>query len=360
MSREEFRDKFQKKYQKETGVEIHSADKTPDTTFIPTGILSFDASSGIGGFPRGRMVEVFGPESGGKSLLALVSIAYAQKILKASTALYFDLEGGTPREWLETLNIKTDDVDIVPAGLNAEQVLDAIIEAVKSGGYDYIVVDSVAGMVPKAELEGEINKAYIAELARALSKGLKKIVSALSTHDVETAPCVIMINQIREKPGTMFGNPETTPGGRALKFYSAQRYRVTKKSQSQQTAGGDVIGHVVKITNKKNKLGPPLREGEFFINYTQGVDTVATILSAVKSRKMYVKKGQKYHLTIEDGTEPIVFNKVSDIEDKIRDDQEFQMRIYKAVISKYFKADDKPVTTNEGDEFSFNPEDDKD
>ncbi len=351
-NRQSFKDAFQKKFKKED-VEITSANTVKDINAFPSGILSFDVASGCGGWPQGRLVEVFGPESGGKSLLSLVSVAYDQQRSK-KPSLYFDLEGGTPREWLETLGIDLTLFDIVPSGLNAGQILDTICLAVEEGDYRYIIVDSVAGMVPRAELEGDIDKNYMAELARTLSQGIRKIVQTLSS--TQNSPCVIMINQIREKPGVMFGNPETTPGGRALKFYSSQRYRVAKKSQSEKTDAGDVVGHTIKVVNKKNKLGPPLRESEFFINYTHGVDTVGTIFTMMKEQNLYEKKGQKYLLTIlntNGTTEIIEFDKVGDIKAKLTADVEFQAQMYRQCISRHIGTytNSSEFTSNEINEF---------
>jgi recombination protein RecA len=351
--RQSFKDAFQKKFKKED-VQVVTANSVRDINTYPSGILSFDVASGCGGFPQGRIVEVFGPESGGKSLLTLVSVAYDQKSSK-SPSLYFDLEGGTPREWLETLGLNIELFDIVPAGLNAGQVLDAICLAIEEGNYRYIIIDSVAAMIPRAELEGQIDKSYMAELARTLSLGIKKVSEKLST--TPNSPCVIMINQIREKPGIMFGNPESTPGGRALKFYSAQRYRVTKKAQSEKTAAGDVVGHIVKVVNKKNKLGPPGRESEFFINYTEGVDTVGTIFAMMKDQNLYEKKGQKYILTVVNSageTSTIEFDKVGDIKDKLATDLIFQEQMYKQCIDKHigtYKVAAADLTSNEIGEF---------
>jgi len=340
IGRRAFKDAFQTKYKTE-GVEVQTASNMDGVQSIPTGILSFDAATGCGGFPMGRVVEIYGPESSGKSLLSLCAVAYAQKMFGA-TVLYFDVEGGTPVEWLKTLGINLDDFDIVEAGLTAEQNYDAIVNAIESKAYTYIIVDSLAAMVPRAELEGTIDKAYMAEAARASSKGIRKIVAILGA--IEDGPCCIFINQTRMKPGVMFGNPEDTPGGKALKFYSAQRYRVNKKSQSQVTEKGDVIGHSIEIKNKKNKLGPPLREGEFFINYTQGLDTIKSIMTLLKSRKMYVKHGQKYILTIED--ESIEFDTVNAIKIAL-EDSEFQAKVYTALIAKYIGTLDGEVIISE-------------
>ena len=279
-----FQDAFQKKYKTE-GVEIQIASGMGGVQAIPSGILSFDVATGCGGFPKGRIVEIFGPESSGKSLLSLCAVAYAQRMFGA-VALYFDIEGGTPVEWLTTLGIDLDNFDIAGAGLTAEQNYDAIIAAIESRAYTYIIIDSLAALVPRAELEGTVDKSYMAEAARASSKGMRKIVATLGTIK-ENSPCCIFINQVRMKPGVVYGNPEDTPGGKALKFYSAQRYRVNKKSQSQVTEHGDVAGHSIEVKNKKNKLGPPLREGEFFINYTRGLDTVKSMMTMLKAQKTY-------------------------------------------------------------------------
>lgn len=341
--RQAFKDAFQTKYKVE-GVEIQTASDVAGVSAIPTGILSFDAATGCGGFPKGRVVEIYGPESSGKSLLSLWAVAHAQKMFGA-TALYFDIEGGTPTEWLETLGIDLDNFDIVEAGLTAEQNYDTMVDAIESKAYTYIIVDSLAAMVPRAELEGTIDKAYMAEAARASSKGIRKIVATLGALK-GTGPCCIFINQTRMKPGVMFGSPEDTPGGKALKFYSAQRYRVNKKSQSQVIENGDVIGHSIEVKNKKNKLGPPLREGEFFINYTQGLDIAKSIMTMLKSRKMYVKQGQKYILTIED--EQIEFDTVAAIKDKLNNDKEFQMRVYNVLISEYKGTRGSAEVTDDG------------
>jgi len=343
--RQKFQDAFQAKYKKE-GVIIQTATSAESAQAIPTGILSLDTATGIGGFPRGRVIEIFGPESSGKSLLSLCAVAYAQKMFGA-TALYFDVEGGTPTNWLQTLGINLSNFDIVPAGLTAEQNYDAMVEAIKSKVYDYIIVDSLAAMVPRAELEGTIDKSYMAEAARASSKGIRKIIATLGA--MKGGPCCIFINQTRMKPGVMWGNPEDTPGGKALKFYSAQRYRVNKKSQSQVTENGDVVGHSIQVKNKKNKLGPPQREGEFFINYTKGLDTVKSMMTMLKDRKMYTKKGQQYILTL--GDENMEFDTVTAIKEALMD-SEFQKKVYSVLMIKYIGTrTDAPDTDNSVKEF---------
>jgi len=346
MSRQDFLDQFQNEFKKD-GIEINTASELGSIESIPTGIVSFDCSSGIGGFPKGRIVEVFGPESGGKSLLSLVSLAYAQKMFGA-VGLYFDVEGGTPKEWLETLGVDLNLLDIVPAGLTAEQNFDTIVKALESEAYTYIIVDSVAGLVPKAELEGSIEKDYMATLARVMSKGIKKVVATLGV--VKNPSCIIFINQIREKPGVMFGSPLVQPGGRALKFYASQRYNVSKKSQSEDKgSGGDVVGHTIKINNVKNKLAAPKREAEFYISYTQGVDTIASIMSMLKDRKAYEKKGQKYNLNLFE--EPIVFDNVGSIKEKLQNDKEFQLKVYNKLMEKWIGTLPGESTTSTDDEF---------
>ena len=330
MSRQAFKDGFQKKYKEEvkSGSEVE-----PTIDITPTGIYAFDMCSGIGGFPRGRVVEIFGPESGGKSLLALSAVAYAQRMEDAA-ALYFDVEGSTPVSWLQTLGINLDKFDIVNASLSAEQNFDAIVEAVNANCYTYIIIDSLAGLLPKQELEGSIEKDYMGTVSRVTSKGLRKIINALAK--VARGPTIIFINQLREKIGVMFGNPETTPGGKALKFYAAQRYRVSKVGGTDIKDGTGVIGHSIKVKNAKNKLAPPQREGEFSVNYLVGVDTVDTLMSTLKSQKLYTKiKQNQYTLKLSDDDPGTEFTKVDDIRVKLIEDKEFQRHVYKTLLSKF-------------------------
>ncbi len=352
MSRQTFVDRFQSAYSKED-VDVSPASAQSNVQAISTGILSFDTATGIAGFPRGRPVELFGPESGGKSLVALVSVAHLQSIHPESSSLYFDIEGSTPKEWLATLGINLDRFDVVAGGLCAEQYFEAIYMAIEERAYDYIIIDSVAGLITRAELEGTVDKHYMAELARCMSKCMKKLVSTLAMIPNEEAPCVLFINQVRERPGVMYGNPETTPGGKALNFYAAQRYRVIRKPQSEVSEGGDVVGHSIVVKNVKNKLGPPKREGEFAIHYTKGVDIARSIMNMVKQRKLYTKVGQKYHLLLDQpADEPLIFDSVGEITNKVSTDKEFQTRVYNFLMQNYIgitesKTDKEPAAETE-------------
>jgi len=320
----------------------------------PTGIYAFDMCSGIGGFPRGRIVEIFGPESGGKSLLALSAVAYAQK-MEGAVALYFDVEGSTPVSWLQTLGIDLEKFDIINASLNAEQNFDAIVEAVNENCYTYVIIDSLAGLLPKQELEGSIEKDYVGTVSRVTSKGLRKIINALAK--VENGPTIIFINQLRDKVGVMFGNPETTPGGKSLKFYASQRYRVSKASGSDVKDGTGVIGHSVKVKNVKNKLAPPQREGEFSVNYLEGVDTVDTLMSTLKSQKLYTKtKQNQYILKLNNEDPGTEYARVDDIRTKLNEDKEFQKHVYRTLLAKFVEVKVAGEATADDDFEAFGKE----
>lgn len=270
MDKAEF-EKFLKKQHKSEIIDGHNY---KPTKYYNTGTIGLDIASGIGGFPRGKVIEIFGPESSGKSLTALKAVATAQK-LYGLPSLYLDLEAATPLSWMETLGVDLNMLTFLPAdpSLTGEKALDIVRDAVKANIYAYVVVDSVVGLVPKAELEGSIQNNYVATRARVVSKGISVIVPEFSQSDTT----VIFINQIRMNVGVMFGNPEVTPGGKAIKFYAAQRYRVSKKSASDKKDGKDIVGHTVRVKNVKNKLGPPHREAEYDIYYTRGVDDIANL-----------------------------------------------------------------------------------
>lgn len=354
MSRQAFKDGFQKKYREEVTA---GSDVDPVIPITPTGIYAFDMCSGIGGFPRGRIVEVFGPESGGKSLLCLAALAYAQK-MEGALGLYFDVEGATPTSWLQTLGIDLEKIDIVNASLSAEQNFDAIVEAVNADCYTYIIIDSLAGLLPKQELEGSIEKDYVGTVSRVTSKGLRKIINALSK--VEKGPTIIFINQLRDKVGVMFGNPETTPGGKSLKFYASQRYRVSKRSGSDVKDGTGVIGHSIKVKNAKNKLAPPQREGEFSVNYMEGVNTVDTLMSTLKEQKLYTKtKQNQYILKLSDNDPEMAFAKVDEIRTKLTEDKEFQKHVYKTLLSKFVEIKVAGEATADDDFESFGKEEEE-
>lgn len=352
MSRQSFKDKFQKKYSREI-VTPDPAHPRP-VNVIPTGILALDYASGIGGFPRGKVVEVFGPESGGKSLMCLSALAFAQRTMGA-TGLYFDIEGGTPETWMATLGLDLSKTDVVQGDLSAEQNFDVLTEAITDGDYDYIIIDSVAALLPGVEQEGSVDQNYMGTLARPMSTGLKKICNTLASVLVEgkKAPCVIFINQIRHKIGVMFGDPETTPGGNALKFYSAQRYRVSRSggAAGEHKVGGELKGHDIKVKNKKNKLGVPHRDGQFSVYYDQGVDPVKSIMEWLKEQKAYTKSKSGYDLAFTGLEGTYTFSKVEDIKDRLVSDINFQYTVYKAILSRYITVETSTETdSNESDD----------
>jgi len=282
----EFKKYIESKYKDK----IIDLDKVTAKKAYSTGIITIDIASGIGGFPRGSMIEIFGPESSGKSLLALQAMGHAQKKYN-KPSVYFDLEYGTPKEWMEIYNIDTSMIEAV-GQVSAEEAFDMALEFVQSGIYAYVVIDSVVGLVPQAEIEGSMEDQQMALLARIMGKGLKKIAPELN----KTETCLVFINQVRDAVGVMWGDPEKTPGGRALKFYAAQRYKVKKVSGSDVKRGDILIGHSIDVCAVKNKLSPPRRRGEFPILYERGVNFELLLLEEGLSKNVLRRSGPKYSL----------------------------------------------------------------
>src|SRR5512136_1960731 len=249
---------------------------------ISTGALSFDAALGVGGFPKGRVVEIFGPESSGKTTIALHVIAQAQK--NGGAAAFIDAEHAMDAGYAKMLGVNTDEL-LVSQPDNGEQGLEIAEVLVRSGALDILVVDSVAALVPKAELEGEMGDSLPGLQARLMSQALRKLTAIVSKSNT----CMVFINQMREKIGVMFGNPETTSGGRALKFYSSIRVEIRRIGSIKE--GEQVVGNRTRVKIVKNKLAPPFREAEFDILYNQGISWEGDLLDQSVERKLIDKSG---------------------------------------------------------------------
>src|SRR5271163_2842482 len=273
---------IEKQFGKGSIMRLGSKEAIVPIAVIPTGAISFDAALGVGGFPRGRVVEVFGPESSGKTTITLQVIAEAQKM--GGVAAFIDAEHALDPGYARKLGVDVDNL-LVSQPDHGEQALEIAAALTGSGAIDVVVIDSVAALVPKAELEGEMGDSHMGLHARLMSQALRKLTGVAS----KTNTCLIFINQVREKIGVMFGNPETTTGGRALKFYCSVRIDIRRTAAIKD--GEVIIGNRTRVKIVKNKVASPFREAEFDILYGEGVSREGDLIDLGVAKNLVEKSG---------------------------------------------------------------------
>ena len=308
---------------------------------IPTGSLSLDLALGGKGLPRGRVVEVFGPESSGKTTLTLHVIANAQK--EGGICAFVDAEHALDPAYARKLGVKLDDL-LVSQPDTGEQALEIVETLVRSNAVDVIVIDSVAALVPRAEIEGEMGDSFVGLHARLMSQALRKLTGAISRSEC----MVIFINQIREKIGVMFGSPETTTGGRALKFYASVRLDIRKIGQLKE--GEEVVGNRTKVTVVKNKIAPPFRKAEFDILFAQGISREGELLEIGQTLGVVLKSGTWFSMKHPTDGEIRLGQGLERARRFLTDNKDLALEVEKAVRTKFVPTSNAP--TGETDEDS--------
>ena len=318
-------DKLEKVYGKGTIMKLGD-DRVVPTEIISTGSLGLDMALGIGGLPRGRVIEIYGPESSGKTTVAIHAIAQAQK--KGGIAAIIDAEHAFDKTYAQALGVDVENLFIAQPD-DGEQALDIAEHLIRSGAIDIVVIDSVAALVPRGEIEGEMGESKMGLQARLMSQALRKLTGAIN----KSGCTCIFINQLREKIGVMFGNPETTTGGRALKFYSSVRLDIRRIGAIKK--GDEVIGNRTKIKVVKNKVAPPFQEVEFNIMYGKGISRIAEILDMAVEHDIIEKRGSWFRY---DG-EPIGQGADAAMQ-FLEEDTELCTKIEATIRAKLFPEDD--------------------
>lgn len=308
-------------------------ENTVDIDVIPTGSLSLDTAMGIGGYPRGRIVEIYGPEASGKTTLALHAIAEAQK--KGGAAAFIDVEHAFDISYAKRLGIQVDSL-IVSQPDYAEQALEIAETLVRSNAVDIVVVDSVAALVPRSEIEGEMGDSHMGVQARLMSQALRKLTAAVS----KSKTCLIFINQLRSKIGVMFGNPETTTGGNALKFYASLRVDIRRIASIKEK--DEVVGNQVRVKIQKNKMFPPFREVIFDIIYGKGIDRLGDMVNLAEKDGFVKKSGSWYSYG-----ETRLGQGISNAVKTLKDEPELIKDIVTKIKEKHNLKNDTPVEKKE-------------
>lgn len=319
-----------KKYGDRSAFRMDGSSTVDGVEVIPTGSLALDLALGIGGYPRGRMVEIYGPEASGKTTLALHAIAQCQAL--GGSAVMIDVEHALNIEYASHLGVRIDVKDnplVISQPSSGDEALDIMEAFVRSGAIDIVVLDSVAALVPRAELEGDMGDSHVALQARLMSQATRKLTAVIG----QTKTCAIFINQIRMKVGVMYGNPEVTPGGRALKFYASQRVEVRSGKKIMGAGKGKEqmrIGNEIKIKVVKNKMAMPFREAHSMIRFNEGLDVIYEIAWLGVSLGVLERKGTQYYF----GEDRLAVGKEG-LAQALRDDEDLRAKVRQAIEEAY-------------------------